>query len=300
MKIWKDLSLLIAGSLSGPLLQQLEEFILKENSGNNLWWILLLILFLLTLLFGSGLLGRITEFMRKNIFRRINILSKKVTILAPFDCINDSNSSWAHVDNVSQLIQKIQSRGFSPINRVVKLSKSFSSYPILLNPYGGCYPENIPSEKETFKKILDYVKNGGVFINIADIPFYYMFCKDYHQKVDTTSPTTNADGSHSYSFNNTLVSRNLNVSILAPKKEEDINDSGYRCFVYREHYEEYDDKDFEYRKGRSKNELWTRVIAVPYGKGYFVFSTKQVSNTDLTNEIEKLLKISWRLLGKSI
>lgn len=50
---------------------------------------------------------------------------------------------------------------------------NFDKYTAILNPYGGVYPERDLSNYETLNKILNYVREGGFFINVADIPGYF-------------------------------------------------------------------------------------------------------------------------------
>jgi len=48
-------------------------------------------------------------------------------------------------------------------------------YNIILNPYGSSYPEIDIKELTIWKSILHYVLNGGTFVNVADIPFYWAY-----------------------------------------------------------------------------------------------------------------------------
>ncbi len=44
---------------------------------------------------------------------------------------------------------------------------------VVVNPFGETYPEENPYEYTTFSKIRRYVESGGVFVNVAGIPFWY-------------------------------------------------------------------------------------------------------------------------------
>lgn len=48
-------------------------------------------------------------------------------------------------------------------------------YNIILNPYGSAYPEVNIKELPVFNTMLNYVLNGGLFVNVADIPFYWAY-----------------------------------------------------------------------------------------------------------------------------
>ena len=57
----------------------------------------------------------------------------------------------------------------------IKVTSKFEKYSAILNPYGSVYPETDLSNLETLHKILEYVNEGGLFINVADMPFYYAY-----------------------------------------------------------------------------------------------------------------------------
>lgn len=48
-------------------------------------------------------------------------------------------------------------------------------YNAVLNPYGSVYPEIDIKQVSVLNTILDYVLSGGLFINVADIPFYWAY-----------------------------------------------------------------------------------------------------------------------------
>lgn len=65
---------------------------------------------------------------------------------------------------------------------------SFDRFVAVLNPYGGVYPEIDLKSFSTMKDILDFVKEGGLFINIADIPGYWAYDQKLKRKLDSTAP----------------------------------------------------------------------------------------------------------------
>lgn len=46
-------------------------------------------------------------------------------------------------------------------------------YLLVLNPYGGVYPEHDLEQHSTFSAILEYARAGGIFVNVSDVPFFY-------------------------------------------------------------------------------------------------------------------------------
>lgn len=48
-----------------------------------------------------------------------------------------------------------------------------TSFDAILNPFGEIYPEEDPDSKKTYRRIINYIVNGGLFINTAGFPFFY-------------------------------------------------------------------------------------------------------------------------------
>jgi hypothetical protein len=72
--------------------------------------------------------------------------------------------------------------------KLLTVEDNFDSYTTIVNPYGGVYPEHSLGELETLNKMLDYVREGGFFVNVADIPGYYAYNKLIKRKLDVTPP----------------------------------------------------------------------------------------------------------------
>ena len=58
---------------------------------------------------------------------------------------------------------------------LIKVNQNLDPYIMVLNPYGGVYPEYDLETDVTFTKVLRYVKSGGVFINVADVPGFWAY-----------------------------------------------------------------------------------------------------------------------------
>lgn len=64
---------------------------------------------------------------------------------------------------------------------------SLKNFQIVINPFGEVYPEDNASNFSSFHQICDYVFNGGIFVNVAGIPFFY-----YHDTKDPLFQTKRA------------------------------------------------------------------------------------------------------------
>jgi len=58
-------------------------------------------------------------------------------------------------------------------------------YVIIVNPYGAVYPELDIKELTIWSRIRDYVFHGGMFVNVADIPFFYAYDPRRNIRYDT-------------------------------------------------------------------------------------------------------------------
>lgn len=103
---------------------------------------------------------------------------------------NMTNETCTYVESTpNEWKERIVKSGLKA--ELVTISHSFDKYVAILNPYGGVYPEPDLTNLTGLKKIMNYVKDGGVFINVADIPGYWAYDKKIKRKVDTTPPLFN-------------------------------------------------------------------------------------------------------------
>lgn len=83
--------------------------------------------------------------------------------------------------------------------RTLKISNFFTQlcidrYNAIINPYGSIYPEIDMQNLPILKRILHYVEHGGLFLNIADLPFFFV-CD---VKTYTMQTTARIDTAHYY------------------------------------------------------------------------------------------------------
>lgn len=80
---------------------------------------------------------------------------------------------------------------------LLKATDALDGYSAILNPYGGAYPEVDLGSLRTLHNILRYVREGGLFANVADIPTYWAYSPLLKRRIDNTPPTDvpiNMDG----------------------------------------------------------------------------------------------------------
>jgi hypothetical protein len=72
--------------------------------------------------------------------------------------------------------------------KVGMIKKNFHRYSVIVNPYGGVYPETDLVRLETLDRIFTYVAEGGLFVSVADIPGFWAYSENLKRKRHATSP----------------------------------------------------------------------------------------------------------------
>ena len=65
----------------------------------------------------------------------------------------------------------------------ITASEIDSSFDAVLNPFGETYPEEDYQSKATYLRILNYLSNGGLFVNVSGFPFFYYWDHDRGQNI---------------------------------------------------------------------------------------------------------------------
>jgi hypothetical protein len=100
----------------------------------------------------------------------------------------------------------------------ISSSEIDNSYDAILNPFGETYPEENYASLTTYLRILNYVTNGGLFVNVAGFPFFYYWNHDLGRSVTVTRPTYVFNPATNeiigfYNFDDTLLYRDFRISL---------------------------------------------------------------------------------------
>lgn len=269
----KEVSFILFGALLGTYFLFIEK-ILKSS----VW----LVVFLLIILFALGL-GLADWLYKKclDFMLWFNTQKKRIGVYAPYD-IDTDTSSWINL-SIRQLEQELKSQKIK--YKKIVADNDFIKYPVIVNPYGGVYPENDISTLESLQRILEYVRKGGIYVNIADIPFFYAFDKNLKRRIWTTptiSPLTEA-----VSFQSLIVVKKLKISILPVDRNTwkvDYGPDKNRVIALNDMLKNFYAEEIQISGEPVK---YSPFVAIPYGKGWFVFSTFVLGkhNKDHLNQI---------------
>lgn len=263
---FKDVCFVTAGGIIGL------SFLPFTKEINKDWKYVLLTFFVLIFL-GVGVLdgiGKIYVILR----RKVNKSLKTIAVLTPFD-LNKDTSSWIYISLVD-ISKQFKKKGIR--HKYIKKIKDIKKFPIIINPYGGVYPEENISSLKSLDEIFYYVRDGGIFVNVADIPFYYAYEKNLKRRIDTT-PFVNSM-SLERGFLSSLLTQKLHVLVLGLIKSPFKN-------VTRIISLEGNSKNYYQKKIPHGGKNFSPYLAIPYVSGYFLFSTVEIKTKDQVARIAK-------------
>ncbi len=150
--------------------------------------VVVIIVFLLLVAIGTVQIGY-REFKLRRRWRsqlRIGVLNDN-----GWDLNNPAIFAWT---DISPEQWKSRLEAYAPANNLklevewITVNSNFDGYVAILNPYGSVYPEEDLKNLRTLNRVTSFVREGGLFINVADIPFYYGYDRDLKRKLETTQP----------------------------------------------------------------------------------------------------------------
>lgn len=171
MDIRRSLTLLFAGALAGVM----GGVIVQTGGLSQLATILIIIVSLLILL-GVGVpsLAIYHYHLRARKRKpRIGILNDMQWSLE-----DEQIRTWTDISPqvwLQDTEKYIKEKDVKATVKMIKTTDNFEPYTVVINPYGGVYPEEDLVSFTTLDKILKYVQEGGLFVNVADIPGYWAY-----------------------------------------------------------------------------------------------------------------------------
>jgi hypothetical protein len=171
--VYKQASILVAGALLS-----VAATLAVDLPNRGLLFILFFILTLLCSFLGFGVFGfcarSIKHWKRKHLKIRIAILydmgwgQQAHTSLSAGTDIEPRQ--WR-----AEIYKQALEDGLHVEVDLIDSKADFEPFCAVVNPYGGVYPEYDLNERISLEKIFDYVANGGVFFNVADIPGFWLY-----------------------------------------------------------------------------------------------------------------------------
>jgi len=189
----KQLALLFAGALVSVV-----GAVLIRPPFPEKYLYILSVMVVILILYGAGAISKLWH--SYNLWKRRGnkLVTPKVGILNDmgWETANAEIRAWTDIspEEWRKEIEKLARESKVKIKvKLINTRKNFDSYIVILNPYGGVYPERDVKNFETLNKILNYVNERGLFVNIADIPGYYAYNSSLKRRLDTTPPIYGID-----------------------------------------------------------------------------------------------------------
>ena len=176
MNLVKTTTLAIGASLIGSLLF----IVLAKPDAPS---VIILAMGVMLLIHGTGFLQ---EYVLRSICRWYRTKKPVIGIIndlpwPPEKGIVNYRWAWSKMNpeewhsKINSVIKKSQIKGKS---KLIKITKPWTRwfldrYLVIINPYGSLYPEIDIENLTVMRLILHYVHHGGMFVNVADIPFFF-------------------------------------------------------------------------------------------------------------------------------
>lgn len=188
---WQQLALLFAGALASVM----GGVLIRPPFPEKYLYILSTTVVILTL-YGSGAISKLWH--SYNLWKRRGnkLVAPKVGILSDmgWEPENAEIRTWTDIspEKWKKEIEKLAMESKVKIKvELIDAGKNFDPYIVILNPYGGVYPERDVKNFDTLNKIFNYVNEGGQFVNVADVPGYWAYNPLLKRRLDATPPIYN-------------------------------------------------------------------------------------------------------------
>lgn len=188
ISVLQNIILLVAGSLLGAIVS------IVVPDALPIWTIVALFLVVaLGALFGFNV---IPSLAKQFLISRRNRTWKKLARVGifndiPWDISNEEVRTWTDLSPTEWLAELKSKSILKKENRKVSATfidvrRKFDRYHVIINPYGGVYPETDAIQEVALERIFSYVEQGGIFVNVADVPGYWKHILAISRKLNAT------------------------------------------------------------------------------------------------------------------
>lgn len=147
---------------------------------------------IILILYGSGAVSKTWHSYHLMRRKGKRIFAAKIGVLTDIDWKPEEwDNAWSDITPVEwkKEMESHAKHNDLRINvKLISIRQNLDQYVAVLNPYGGVYPETDIMKSESLNKIFEYVSEGGIFINISDIPGYWQYDPKLKRILDATPP----------------------------------------------------------------------------------------------------------------
>jgi len=130
------------------------------------------------------------------------------------DGIGAVNTDIPAIEWLEEIRKASVRRGVSVNVKLIPALTSFDSFDAVINPFGATYPEASFQDFPVYTRLLEYVREGGLFINAADIPTYFAFNANLNRSIDRTPAAYDISGRPVRFFSRVPLMEELAVRVI--------------------------------------------------------------------------------------
>ncbi len=205
----RNLCLALAGALAGAAASPLT----TQTSMSNTWTMVFSVSSVLLILVGSDSLRVLSG--RWGHLRRRASTRPRIGVLSGADFGSDADSRGNVSKNWLRMIQSRFRMHYEPVNvSLLSVRDVFAPYDAIVNPFNSIYAEVDEGSQRTFRKILEYVRRGGIYVNTSDVPMHWAYNMRQSRRIATTTPVYDSATRklvHAYGFSRLAKELSLDV-----------------------------------------------------------------------------------------
>lgn len=166
------------------------------------------------------------------------------------------------------------------------------SYTVILNPYGGVYPENDLQDNSTLADIFNYVEEGGVFVNVADFPFFWAYSIQQRRRINPsriehfTQPDGRLQALQPFSAHPLVHDYGISVISIPGESDITVSHEGEEFGIVRA-LPDVDNIE-EILPVKIEGDKVHAAARLRYGEGYFIFFLISLTQEG-SNKLESLI-----------
>jgi hypothetical protein len=183
--LYDELAILLGGTILGAVSSDLTKFL--PSTGWSLGLTAVSVIFILG---GFAVPQRIFRVTVKRVRTRrwqkprVGILGGLTSTAG--DGIEAVNTDISPTEWKEEIRKASVRRGVSVTVKMIPAKNSFDSFDAVINPFGATYPEASFQDFPVYVRLLEYVQEGGLLVNGADIPTYFAFNVNLRRSIDRT------------------------------------------------------------------------------------------------------------------
>ena len=204
--------------LGATILSVVGPNILQYFPKGSIRQVFLLLLAVTLILYGFGSIEKIIRYIQLKA-RRSHWFCPRVGILCGVSKQNNADIPLVWTDIApeewcDEIKVAAQAAGIKINAKLVYANESINSYNAIINPFGGNYPESSFDGFPVYNKLLKYIRQGGFFVNVADIPTYWAYNPNLKHILDRTPAVYGVAGEEVRFFNRAPLMEELALRIF--------------------------------------------------------------------------------------